>query len=231
MKRISIIVIATLSLALLVYAHSRTHHAKSETPAPEPPTVAPQDKTVATQDRINRYFHRDVIPRLRDCWKSVQGAGEIEMKFTYARAGGGWTWERLERSSSTLPGGQDAVAVRCMQDAARGTSFPAGEGDSAGGTSAVGGDVNKFVVNWNWPVPLPGNSAEFAAKKSGGGGGKTGGCDGYGAVAKCYNCKNLKCIEVCVGYESCTVGPSGCTADNKCASGGPFGVSGGTIMY
>jgi len=225
MKRISIIVIATLSLALLVYAHSRTHHAKSETPAPEPPTVAPQDRTVATQDRINRYFHRDVIPRLRDCWKGVQGAGEIEMKFTYTRAGSGWTWERLERSSSTLPGGQDAVAVRCMQDAVRGTSFPVAEGDTGGSVAR-----NKFVVNWNWPVPLPANSAEFAAKKSGGG--KTGGCDGGGTAAKCYTCDDdYQCIKVCVGFANCTTGSDGCGASDKCASGGPFGVFGGTIIY
>jgi len=237
MKRISLIVVASLVLALLVYAHGRAPHAKSETPAPQPPTIAPQDRTVATQDRINRYFHRDVIPRLRDCWKEVQGAGEIEMKFTYRRAGSGWTWERLERSSSTLPGGQDAVALLCMQEAVRGTSFPVGEGDSAGGSGAVVADANKHVLHWNWPVPLPTTSVEFAEFRKKAGVGKTGGCDGHGAAARCVTYKQspgqCECAsaKVCVGYDRCNVQAGACSLVGECSSGGPFGVSGGTIIY
>ena len=235
MKRISVIIVATLTLALLVFANSRTPKAKSESDSKTracAQTAGQTDRTVATQERINRYFHRDVIPKLRDCWKGVQGEGEIEIKLTYARAGGGWRSERVERSGSTLPSGQDAVALRCMQEAVRGTSFPVEGGDSGGDSAGGASGADKFVVHWSWPVPLPASSAEFAAKKSGGG--STGGCDGRGAKEKCWNCDGDKCKKVCVGYNACSDGYKLSTPCvwrlPACASGGPFGLAGGGIF-
>jgi len=237
MNRISMIVVATLTLALLVYANSRTHKAKSESDSELPAcaqAVSSPDRTVAAQDRINRYFHRDVIPKLRNCWKGIQGEGEAEMKLTYARAGGNWTSETVERSGSTLPPGQDAVALRCMQEAVRGTSFPVEEGDSAGDGKGGTGGASKLVAHWNWPVPLPANSAELAAKKAGGG--NKGGCDGHGAKAKCDKpcpSNEAKCpgTKVCVGWDGRKLGKLWCETKGVCRSGGAWGVSGGMIMY
>jgi hypothetical protein len=233
MKRIGLIILAVLTLALLVYPHSRTPKAKSETPTSPPQTGGSTDRTLATQRRIGRYFQNGVVPKLRNCWKDVQGEGLIEFKSTYTKAGGNWTWESLGVSSSTLLQGQDKVASKCMQEAVRGTSFPVEQGDSVGNIKGE----DKFVVYWSWPVPLPANAAEFAEFRAKKGGGKTGGCDGLGTPAKCWTCsETLNCIKVCVGVRDCKPGtsPSGGRAcieiGSSCASGGPKGWDGGVIM-
>jgi len=188
------------------------------------------EKTITTQQRLNRYFHGDVVPKLRDCWSRVQGEGTIAVKYTYTKGSGRWMFDRLEVSQSTLPRGQDAVALKCMQDAVRGTSYPVEQGE---------GNQNSFVLNWNWPVPFPANATEqtnamFAARAAGGGTGG-GGCDGQGTAARCFSCdhesKSIACLKVCVGYTTCTLGETYCRAEGSCASGGPFGVAGGYIMY
>ena len=189
------------------------------------------EKTVPTQQRINRYFHGDIVPKLKNCWSGVQGKGKIELKYTYANSGGRWVLDRVEGGPSTLPRGQEAVALRCMQDAARGSSFPMDSGETSQST---------FEVNWTWPVPFPTNadkltSTMFAARLNNSGGGGSGGCDGAGTKAKCYNCSKdgHACETVCVGYKTCAVTYPGalCGASGSCASGGPFGVTGGVIMY
>ena len=71
------------------------------------------------------------------------------------------------------------------------------------------------------------------ATQSGGG---VGGCDGKGTAPRCYTCSSTaNCESVCVGYATCEIGNfglfghqyKGCVGQNACASGGPFGVSGG----
>ncbi len=229
LKLIIIIVVAASTLTWLIYARSQTLGSTAQTPQAQKQTPQQlQQFALGTQQRLNRYFHSDVIPKLGDCWQRVQGEGMVETKITFIKARGNWIWQSVDVSSSTLPRGQAAVASQCMQEAVRGTSFPVEEGDRVG--NIKGGD--KYVVNWNWPVPLPANAAEFRIKS----GGKTGGCDGHGAPAKCYNCtrgSNLQCFKVCVGWESCTSATSTkeCFVGDNCASGGPFGGVGGVIMY
>src|SRR5712691_13449681 len=125
MKRTSLIVFAVLTLALLVYASRSSPKSISEMPKSQLPTtrIAPLKDKVAELDRINLYFQREVISKVRDCWKGVKGAGNIEIKFTYKKAGDRWTWDSLGLSRSTLDPGQDGVALKCMNDAARATSF------------------------------------------------------------------------------------------------------------
>jgi hypothetical protein len=236
MRRISSILILTASLVTvaltMLHADSRMQNANRRIQPPEAEARAKEqqafERTLTTQQRINRYFHGDVVPNLKNCWSRVQGQGTIALKYTYTRASGKWMFDKLEVSQSTLPRGQDAVALRCMQDAIRDTSFPVEDGE---------GNQSSFVLNWNWPVPFPANANEltstmFAAKGKGGGGG-TGGCDGRGAQAKCFTCSQdaNSCLKVCVGYDFCTLSVHGCTGSNACASGGPFGVAGGAIMY
>ncbi len=239
MKRISSILVVSVMLVTvalsMLYANSRTQNANRQLgQAPRPDSQAVQriglEKTITTQQRLNRYFHGEVVPKLKDCWSRVQGKGIIALKYTYTKGSGKWMFDKLEVSQSTLPRGQDAVALRCMQDAVRGTSYPVEEGEGA---------QNSFVLNWSWPVPFPANaneltSAMFAARAAGGGGGGTGGCDGEGTAAKCYTCSQdaKSCLKVCVGYNSCLLSPgtfTPCTAAGSCASGGPFGVASGFI--
>ena len=171
------------------------------------------------------------MPKLKNCWGNVRGKGRISLKYTYTKKGGRWFLNRLETQRSTLPTGQDAVAQKCMLEAVRGSSFAVEADEST---------QNTFVLNWTWPIPFPANAAlltrsMFAAKPTGGGSGDAG-CDGWGSPANCLTCsaKNPStCIEVCVGYSSCYEKKSdgSCSMESKCASGGPFGVSGGTTIY
>lgn len=185
------------------------------------------EKAVTTQQQLNRYFHAAVIPKLKNCWSSVKGKGSIELEHNYKKGSDGrWATTGVTLIKSALPRGQEAIALRCMQGATRGTSFPA-EGSDAATT---------YAIKWTWPVPFPSNAAQlttdmFAGLKNTGGG--SGGCDGRGTAAKCYMCDG-GCKKVCVGYTECkekTTGLIRCEASGKCASGGPFGVSGGGIIY
>ena len=222
----------TLTLVGLVVASSQTRR---------PPEVAQTgastaqlqqarlEKVMTTQQGVNRYFHSEVMPRLKDCWNSLRGSGSVELDHEYKKgADGRWRPSGLVVSKSTLPKGQETIAVRCMQVAAGGTSFPA---------EGTDGTTTTYVIKWKWPVPFPPNAGQlttamFARLNNGGGGG---GCDGQGTAAKCYTCSKdgHDCEKVCVGYSECKVTFPGrlCTAQGKCASGGPFGLAGGGIIY
>ncbi len=185
--------------------------------------------SVATQKRINRYFYTMVVPNLKTCWDRVQGNGTIEMQYLYEDdAKGGWTFKTLKSGKSTLPKGQDEVALACMQKAVTGTSFP-----------REGGTGTSYLIHWNWPVPMPPDAAQQYESMLGSGGGEGGGCDGHGASARCVTCSDHSCIYVCVGFDQCTIparspDPSVirmCSESGNCASGGPFGVVGGMVMY
>lgn len=143
---------------------------------------------------------------------------------------GKWVVNKLAVSESTLPRVQAAVALKCMQDSVRGTSFGGETGD---------GSAKTYVVKWTWPVPFPANAAEltsamFASKPKGGTG-----CDGHGAPPKCFTCIDEDtCARVCVGYtEQCSFASieqaRACFSNGTtCTSGGAFGLSGGgAIIY
>ena len=188
-------------------------------------------ESVATQKRINSYFHSIVVPRVKTCWARVQGTGTIEMKYWYeADAKGGWVFKTLEVGKSNLPKGQDAIALACMQNAVTATSFPREASDSG----------ESYLINWDWPVPLPPDAAQQVERMLGSSGGEGTGCDGHGAPAKCVTCSGhpQTCIYVCVGSNTCEIAatsPGGfdsiCTTGGECASGGVFGVAGGIGSY
>ncbi len=186
-------------------------------------------ESVATQKRINRYFHTVVVPKLNTCWNQVQGNGTIEMRYWFKDdEKGAWTVKTLSSGKSNLSKGQDEVALACMQKAVAGTSFPR-EGDSGA----------SYFIDWNWPVPMPPDAAQQVVKMMGSGGGEGGGCDGHGAPARCVTCSDHSCIYVCVGFDTCTIPANSpdpsvirmCSEAGLCASGGPFGVVGGMVMY
>jgi len=188
-------------------------------------------ESVATQKKINRYLHTVVVPKLKTCWDRVQGNGTIEIKYRYEdNAKGEWEFKRLEGGKSNLPKGQAEIALACMQKAVTATSFPREKSETGA----------SYLINWDWPVPLPPDAAQQVERMVGSGGGQGTGCDGHGAPARCVTCAGspLSCIYVCVGSDTCQVGatvPGGfdskCTEGGQCASGGPFGVVGGIVIY
>lgn len=224
MKRIHVVTAVSLSLLALVFAYSQSPRRITQTrPAPtvQSATIA---RVVNTQQRINRFFHGDVMPKLKTCWSNVKGKGRISLKYTYTKKDGRWFLSRLEPRRSTLLAGQDAVAQKCMLEAVRGSSFAVEADEST---------LSTYVLNWTWPIPFPANEAQltramFAAKPTGGGAG--GGCDGWGTAPSCFDCKST-CDEVCVGYSECGGDVTETTCRGKCASGGPFGVSGGATIF
>lgn len=232
MKKLLFVALAGLPVISLCFAYSPPQ--RRDPQIPQPPAATQRltpEKEISIQQNINRYFHGTVVSKLKTCWNNIQGKGTIGLKYTFTKTGARWTFSRVETEQSTLPGAQNAVAMRCMETAVRGTSFPT---DSTDITSA------SYVLYWTWPVPLPPNSTELvaamlAAKPKDGG--STGGCDGHGAAAKCFTCsKDLKsCVKVCVGFKECSIVQShntlSCGGSGPCASGGPFGVTGGTIIY
>ena len=235
MRRISLIIaiVYALMATLLISVSSQTPRTSTQTPQVTSRLTNEQrlKRTVTTQQRVNRYFHNDVIPKLKNCWNRVQGRGMIVIEHVYTRdASGKWIAGRLAMGNSTLPSGQAAVALQCMQEAVRATSFPVDRAD---------GDSKEYVLRWTWPVPFPTNMIEqarimFMAQ----GGGSGTGCDGKGTPPACWECvyqKNgiPKCKQACKGYEECNYGPmDSCEASRSCVTGGPTGVaSRGTIIY
>jgi hypothetical protein len=172
--------------------------------------VAPADEVADTQRRVNEYFHADVVPRLRTCWGSLRGTGLLVAVHTYTRDGtGDWVPGQLTTHTSTLPAGQDDVAIGCLREAVKDTSLTVGPSEAA---------ARELLLFWTWPVPLPANDVVLKGK----------GCDGMGLPAFCQDCTwdedfNAKCRTVCVGWASCTATDSTCTITlRRCASGGLF---------
>lgn len=227
MRRIYSITTVTFVLSALIFAHNQASTRPAQTPQTRLTTEAIKvEKALSTQQRINRYFHGGIMSKLQRCWSSVKGKGRITLKYTYTKSDTRWVFNRLQTDESTLPSGQDAIAIKCMSDAVRGSSFS---------VDIVENTQNTFVLNWTWPVPLPGNATQlttamFAAKP---GTMTTGGCDGFGTPAKCYTCGPETCDKVCVGWTQCSVFSNGsCIATGEaCASGGPFGVIGSRVMF
>jgi hypothetical protein len=233
MKRTSMVIIPVLTLALLVYAHVRTSKARSEEYTSHTQTAI-RDRTAATESRLNRYFQGEVTPKLRKCWDLVKGDGRIAVGLTYTKTGSSWTWEQLRVTSSTLLKEQDAIAIKCVQDSVRGTSFPVQAEDQARdkvGSRTANRSANNFVVNWSFPVPLPTNASTALARATGGAG---------GSAEACWVCGNDNQGGVCVknpsGWPGCveTDGGdqgSGCIClGNPCASGGYAGTRGLLLM-
>jgi hypothetical protein len=219
--------------------------APEESKAPAEATATPADSgpqqgdaiarllaVMAEQDRVNQYFHRQVLPKLKDCWSDLKGEGSIAVRVSYGRYDSLWTAGEAGVNKSTLPKDEEQLALRCLAESVRGTSFPA-EGPD--------GDATEYQVNWSLPVPWPADLAEVAklmALQSGGGGG-IGGCGGE-SVPMCQDCwinslffKFSLCVPVCNGYIDCSLEPdgNGCKMKTKCVSAPIFGNWGGFVRY
>ncbi len=231
MKRsgLFLIVIICFAFALLYQGRGLAQRERAQIPPARTTQRAERtpQQVVSTQQRINRYFHNTVVPKLGTCWRGLQGKGMVQFDYSFTKTSAGrWVLEKVSTGDTSLPADQAAKALRCMQDATRGSSFA---------TTADERNQQKFVLHWNWPVPYPANAdslkdAMFRMRPSVGGTGSATDCDGDGTEPHCIECVKGKCTDVCVGYLVCTIPAgspeTGCNMSITCASGGPFGVTG-----
>jgi len=154
-------------------------------------------KTKAQQARMSGAFYEALVPKLKGCWTTVEGKGEIQFKLTYQMSSDTWDWQQAEVEKSNLSEKAQAAALDCMRTSARGSHFKA-DGHEAVATS-------EFVVHWGWPVPFPEDTSQLAEMISTGGGGPNPECP-----KSCFDCVNTpgvpgstKCVATCSGYKTC----------------------------
>lgn len=109
-------------------------------PAPSPPVTALTDsppQEVPENFREFRkatetYFQRTLVPRVRDCWKSLDGKGTIEFRYGWMFDAGIARPAAIEGAElpvmmveSSLTPEQSKRALECMLEAVDGTSFAA----------------------------------------------------------------------------------------------------------
>jgi hypothetical protein len=83
--------------------------------------LSPTESEPREQARINAHVHRGVIPKLRDCWRKLQGRGGISFRQSYVNAEGRWVPETNEHLGIEL---DDSKLALCMRQAVDGTSWP-----------------------------------------------------------------------------------------------------------
>ncbi len=109
-------------------------------------SAPPKDKDATTfEERINVYFYKAVIPKVRKNWGKIKGKGAILIMHSYTRDGNNWIPTHLEIVRSSLSDSQAEVALNIIRDAVESTSLPVQQKDSEG---------NDYVLYWEWPVPL-----------------------------------------------------------------------------
>jgi len=188
--------------------------------------VFTEKETIETQKHINRFFHKEIIPRIQTAWSQLSDSSKaITYEYNYVKNGDRWIFKDLRKNESSLSPKDDSMALSIMVNAVKGSFFPQMEDQKQDST---------LTLYWSWPVPFPEGtfddaSGEFIAKQNTGGG-STGGCDGHGTKAKCFTCVKQSCETVCVGYQTCVTDANSCTSTKRCASGGPFGISGGFVI-
>ncbi len=233
MKRAGLFLILMIVLTFALLHQSRGWAQRQRAQIPPDRTAQraelSPEQAVSTQQRVNRYFHDDIVPKLKECWRGVQGKGNVEFDYSFTRTGTGrWTFDRVTTGGTSLPAAESAKALRCMETAVRGSSFASTADDK---------DQRDFELHWSWPVPFPARAealknAMFAFRVKNGGTTKPVDCDGRGTAPKCYLCDKGTCKKVCVGYKTCSMiyqeEGNNCQVNSICASGGPWSVTGGS---
>ncbi len=196
------------------------------------PNVQAVTQVITAQDRVNRYLHREVVPRLVGCWGDIEGEGTITVRQNFTRAGGLWVAAETTLDDANLASDQGERALRCFQSAVYGTSFATEKDDE---------EADTFAVHWSLPVPWPSDIQAVALRMSTNPGGG-GGCGGPEAPAPaCYTCGYIHviigisyCAKSCAGYTHCEVIDHGCKMGPirpLCVTASPFGNLGGLVPY
>ena len=220
--------LAAVALWLSACAHVQTSENNGQTQI-QPSSFS--DNGLAAQKRISRSLQSTVMtPTMRECWSRLRGEGAIAMDFSYKKSGNNWALETVGVTKSTLPKEQETAAVKCMQDAARNSSFPVDRRERLE-TAA-----ENFLVRLSVSVPLPPPGAGITSSQMA----RINGSGGLGDVAGCSTCVSrtefpygVKCEARSTGGESdCREhSPNVCsTAPTACLRGFFSGTS-GVIMY
>lgn len=220
----------TVSRLALVLALGATAGAQTK-PTDPPPDAIPSiscEKAIATQNRINRYFHRQVLPTLGACWTGVSGKGTVQVTFGFTRDHDAWVPAASVVRSTTLAAADAERALGCLRASMRGTSFAVEAGDK---------DAAAYNVHWSFPVPMPRDLDEAAARMAvDTGAGRCGGSEGpKEACWDCFYLPGLKwswCSGACAGFSSCVPSEGGCDFKYPlCVTGSLFGNAAGLLAY
>jgi hypothetical protein len=224
MTRIGILL--GLSLAMAGCSQKRPEE------APPPPGFS--DEGEAAGQRIGAYLQSSVVAaKLRACWDQLKAEGAVATDLTYRKSGDTWTFDSVKVTRSTLSKDQDAIAQRCIEESAGGTSF---EVDSKQELEQL---VRQFVVRLGWSVPLPAEGTEMPSEQLARMIG-TGGAGGVITVPGCSDCQlrgeppyGYKCVAKKSGSQTdCEeVATNVCATTPKACLRGVFGGTRGVIMY
>lgn len=208
---------------------------KEKPPEEAAPPPGFSDDGAAAGQRIGAYLQSAVVAaKLRTCWDQLKAEGAVATDLTYRKSGDTWAFDSVKVTKSTLSQEQDAIAQRCIEESARGTSF---EVDSKEPLEQL---VRQFVVRLGWSVPLPAEGTETPSEAVARMIGTGGGGAGVITIPGCSDCK-LRGREPW-GYE-CVAKQSGSQQDceevetNVCATTpkaclrGVFGGTRGVIMF
>ena len=192
------------------------------------------DDGARAQARISRMLEDAAAPTdFRNCWRALEGEGAVAADLTYRKERGNWGFAEASPTRSTLPGGQDAAAKRCLDAALRGSTF------AVDGTEALEKAAPEFVVRLAFPVPLPEAGTHLSDAEVG----RMVGVDGGGGVITVPGCSNcvrrtefpygVKCVSKKSGSNvDCEeINSNTCATTPKACLRGAFGGAGGVIMY
>lgn len=202
--------------------------------APSPALATFTDKGAAAQQRIGTYLQDAVVTdRLRSCWSRIKGQGALATDLTYTKSGSNWSFENAKVTKSTLADLESSAALKCLEESARGTTFPVNT------EQALETEAPRFIVRLGWSVPLPPKGGEISSTQmarmvaTGGGNGviTIPGCSdcvsnpnypyGYKCEAKSSG-RDVDCEEI--SSNVCATTPQACLQ-------GVFGGKRGVIMF
>ncbi|MEO5824020.1 MAG: hypothetical protein ABIT71_26230 [Vicinamibacteraceae bacterium] len=207
---------------------------RPEMPPPEGIPSVSCMQAMALQNRMNRYFHRAVVPRMVSCWRGIRDAGTVSISFDYQRSGDQFVPRASKIRESTLAAPVETErALACLQSAIVGTGFAVEAEDK---------DIPAFALHWSFPVPMPEDLDAAAARivmLDNGSGPRAGQCGGSeGPKPACSDCFFVPfaswswCSWSCAGYSGCKGADSGCDLyPPKCVTGSLFGNIGGLVAY
>jgi hypothetical protein len=220
-----------MSLAVLACSGKPKEEAppKDEGPNPRPGF---SDDGAAARQRIGQYFQASVVDAdMRTCWKALKGAGIVAADLTYRKNGGNWAFNTAEVKKTNLTDNQDALAQRCLEAAASGTSFTVDSKEELETRAEL------FVVRMGWPVPLPPEGGEVSdsamARMINTGGSVI-------TISGCSTCElrgvppyGYKCVSKSSGSEmDCEeVSTNVCATTPKACLRGGFGGTRGIVMF
>jgi hypothetical protein len=199
-----------LTVALIITTASCAQHSGILSAEYKRAATTSLDRDTQEQNRINSFFYLAVVPKLQSCWSGIQGKGGIVFKYTYKREGMKWVWQGQQVEKSSLAQEQNAVALQCMQEAARDTSFPAEAVEAAY-------RVNDMVLYWGWPVPFPSDVTELGRMaRNVGGAGEAGYCVDCEIVSgDVFECK----VQKGWGWFYCWASGRTCSTQDLCGTG------------